>query len=199
MASIVSSVNTRRVEPPRQARAIGVLTLAFNADPVCRWCWPGADQFLEGFPAFARAFGGRAFVDGTAYEIAQGQGAALWLAPGVGPDEAALMAVIEDAMPARLRGAVFSLMEEMDARRPKYEHWYLPLIGVEPTHQGQGLGAQLMRPVLERCDEQALPAYLESTNPRNIPFYERLGFRRVRAIQVADSPPLTTMLREPCK
>jgi ribosomal protein S18 acetylase RimI-like enzyme len=72
----------------------------------------------------------------------------------------------------------------------------LPLIGVEPIHQGRGLGNALMENVLKRCDEERLPAYLESTNPRNIPFYERLGFRRVGAIQVGTSPVVVPMLRE---
>lgn len=197
MASIVSSFQTKRVEFRHQSRAIGALTLAFSSDPVCRWCWPGAGDFLEGFPAFVRAFGGRAFIDGTAYEISQGLGAALWLAPGVGPDEAKLMTVVQDTVSSRLRDPLLCMMEEMGESHPTYDHWYLPLIGVEPTHQGQGLGAQLLQPMLQRCDEEQLPAYLESTNPRNIPFYERLGFRRVGAIQVADSPVITTMLREP--
>jgi hypothetical protein len=42
-----------------------------------------------------------------------------------------------------------------------------------------------------------LPAYLESTNPRNIPFYESLGFCPVGIIQSGTSPEIVPMLREP--
>lgn len=63
--------------------------------------------------------------------------------------------------------------------------------------QNRGLGEALMRPMLERCDESNMPAYLESTNPRNEPFYERLGFRRVGRLQVDACPPIVPMLRLP--
>jgi GNAT superfamily N-acetyltransferase len=178
------------------ARAVGVLTLAFSSDPICRWCWPGAREYLEGFPAFVRAFGGRAFASGGAYQTGDFAGAALWLPPGVEPEDAELGAVIENTTAPALRDSLYSLMEQMGEHHPNGAHWYLPLIGVEPIHQSRGLGNTLMETVLKRCDEERLPAYLESTNPRNIPFYERLGFRRVGAIQVGNSPVVVPMLRE---
>ena len=49
-----------------------------------------------------------------------------------------------------------------------------------PSRQGQGLGAMVIAPVLERCDAEGVRAYLDSTNPRNRPFYRRLGFVRLR-------------------
>ena len=48
---------------------------------------------------------------------------------------------------------------------------------------------------LERCDRNRLPAYLESTNPRNIPMYRRFGFEILGTIQVGSSPPMVPMLR----
>jgi ribosomal protein S18 acetylase RimI-like enzyme len=63
--------------------------------------------------------------------------------------------------------------------------------------QSRGLGAQLLRPMLKRCDNERLPAYLESTNPRNVPFYESLGFRKIGIIQAGTSPQVVPMLREP--
>ena len=56
-------------------------------------------------------------------------------------------------------------------------HWYLPLIGVDPFHQRKGYGSALLRHVLRLCDRDGTPAYLESTNPANVPLYERHGFR----------------------
>jgi GNAT superfamily N-acetyltransferase len=196
MQSIDTPFEATRVSAGGQAKAIGALTLAFASDPMCRWCWPRADDFLKGFPAFTRAFGGRAFVTGSAYQIAGGAGAALWLPPDVEPDEAGVTAVIQDTVPAGLRESLYSVMEQMGRHHPIVPHWYLPLIGVEPVHQGLGLGYALMQPILQRCDAEGLPAYLESTNPRNIPFYERLRFRRVGVIRAGTSPAIVPMVRE---
>jgi hypothetical protein len=55
----------------------------------------------------------------------------------------------------------------------------------------------LLRPILERCENERLPAYLESTNPRNVPFYGSMGFRRVGMIQAGTSPEIVPRLREP--
>jgi ribosomal protein S18 acetylase RimI-like enzyme len=71
----------------------------------------------------------------------------------------------------------------------------LPLIGVDPAHQGKGLGDALMLHALEQCDRDKLPAYLESTSPRNISLYRRQGFEPLGAIQVGSSPTLVPMLR----
>ena len=59
----------------------------------------------------------------------------------------------------------------------------------------EGQGDALMSYALERCDRDRMPAYLESSNPRNIPFYERHGFERLGEIQVGSSPTLVPMLR----
>ena len=74
-------------------------------------------------------------------------------------------------------------------------HWYLPLIGVDPARQGKGYGAALMRHALAACDRDGMPAYLESTNPRNVPLYERHGFALLGTIQAGSSPPIFPMLR----
>ena len=85
----------------------------------------------------------------------------------------------------------------MGQYHPQTPHWYLPFVGVEPMQQCRGLGARLLGPILERCNHERLPAYLESTNPRNVPFYESLGFRGIGMIQSGTSPKIVPMLREP--
>jgi len=178
---------------PASREAIAALTAAFRADPVVRWLYPEETEYDAHFPRFAEAFGGNAFTCGTAFF--QEGAAALWLPPGAGPDENALVEVlVETVSPTRL-DAVFAQLEQMGRAHPAEPHWYLPLIGVEPERRGAGLGGALMREVLARCDHDGLPAYLESTNPRNIPFYERLGFRVAGVIQVADAPAIIPMRR----
>ena len=180
-------------------RAIATLTLAFSGDPAARWSWPDPDVFLATFPAFALALGGAAFAAGGAYADADFRGAALWLPPGAEVDEPALERVFSRSLPAERLGATFDLFGRMAELHPKQAHWHLPLIGVDPAAQGRKLGEQLLAPALARCDAEGVLAYLESSNPRNIPFYERLGFRAQSALQVGDSPTITPMLREPSR
>jgi ribosomal protein S18 acetylase RimI-like enzyme len=178
-------------------RCLPVLTLAFCSDPPCRWVWPDPQQYLEAFPRFARAFGGAAIVHGTAYYYDGFSGATLWLPPGIGPDEESLARVIQDTVADELKGAMFSMFEQMGTFHPRGTHWHLPLIGVDPAHQGKGIGSALLSHVLRMCDGQKVSAYLEATSPRNIPLYERHGFEALGRIQVADSPTIVPMLRKP--
>ncbi|HEX2258029.1 MAG TPA: GNAT family N-acetyltransferase [Afifellaceae bacterium] len=183
------------IRPDAAERVYATLTLAFAADPPCRWMFPDPAQYLRDFPAFARAFGGAALAAGTAR--ASDGAAALWLAPGAEPDEEALVAVVEERVEDRLRSEAFAVFAEMGRLHPQEPHWYLPLIGVEPALQGRGLGAALIRPVLEQCDAAGLPAYLEASSPRNRPLYERLGFERGATIAGGGCPPIAAMLRRP--
>ena len=99
--------------------------------------------------------------------------------------------------PEQRLDAAFSVFEKMGSFHPGEPHWYLPLIGVDPSQQGRGYGSQLMKHALERCDREKTIAYLESSNPRNLSLYIRCGFELVGTIQLADSPPLFPMVRKP--
>lgn len=186
-----------RVHVHREANAIATLTLAFASDPANRWCWPATGDYLAAFPQFVRALGGRAFATGNAFEIADDAGVALWLPPDAEPDEAELIDIIQRTVHASRRNDLFEMIRQMAQYHPREPHWYLPLVGVEPQHQCRGLGALLLRPILRHCDDERLPAYLESTNPRNIAFYESLGFTSMGIIQAGTSPEIVPMLREP--
>jgi ribosomal protein S18 acetylase RimI-like enzyme len=187
----------RTAEPADAEACIGVLTRAFAKDPPCRWGWPEADRFQQAFPRFARAFAGRAFARGTAYYCAGHSGVALWLPPGEAPDLEALERLVDETVPDRVKGALFSMFEQMGAYHPAEAHWHLPLIGVDPACQGQGVGSALLAHALERCDEEHVLAYLEATSPLNRRLYERHGFAALGRVQVADSPPVVPMLRRP--
>jgi ribosomal protein S18 acetylase RimI-like enzyme len=100
-------------------------------------------------------------------------------------------------MPKALMADGWRVSERMARHHPSEPHWYLPLIGVVPAHRGKGVGDALMRHALAACDRDGLPAYLESTNPRNITLYERHGFERIASIQSGSSPIIVPMLRKP--
>jgi ribosomal protein S18 acetylase RimI-like enzyme len=187
------------VEPATAADAAAVfdvLTEAFSDDPMTRWTWPEASLFRATFPGFAKAFGGVAFDHGSAYRVGY-IGSALWLPPGVHPDEAELDRIMAVTMPQTLKADGARIMEQMASHHPSEPHWYLPLIGVVPAHRGKGLGGALLSHALTACDRDGTLAYLESTNPRNIPLYERHGFERLAGIQSGSSPTVVPMLRKP--
>ena len=86
----------------------------------------------------------------------------------------------------------------LNAKHPKDPHYYLFAIGVRPGNQGKGIGKSLMRPVLDRCDAEGMPAYLESSSLENVPIYRSMGFEVTGDLQVrADAPVLYGMWRAP--
>jgi len=129
-------------------------------------------------------------------------GAAVWAAPGRWevPVGAALREL--PAMPRvfgwRLPLATRALVQLVRRHPRRPEHWYLHYLGVVPERQGRGLGGMLMRPVLERCDRERLPAYLESSTERNRALYERNGFVLTDTFNMPGRGPLVRqMWREP--
>jgi len=189
-------IPTVTVTPESDAeQAVAVIVLAFSTDPAARWTFPDPHQYLAHFPAIVRAFGGKAFAHGTGHHASGFAGAALWLPPGIQPDEETLGAVLRRSVPAGRQAAVSAVLEQMGRHHPREPHWYLPLIGVDPVHQRKGLGSALLEHALRQCDRDHTPAYLESSNPANIPLYERHGFQVRATIQMGSSPPIFPMLR----
>lgn len=193
----MGSPHVRVMTSADEDAAAQTVVLAFAADPMARWTWPNARRYLEAMPRMVRAFGSKAFESGTAYCTDDYGATALWLPPGVQSDEEGLGAVIESTVARARRPETDAVFEQMAAFHPTAPHWYLPLIGTDPAHQGKGLGDALMAYALEQCDRDHAPAYLESSNPRNIPFYRRHGFEVMGEIQVGSSPTLVPMLRPP--
>jgi GNAT superfamily N-acetyltransferase len=93
--------------------------------------------------------------------------------------------------------ANLGVLTEMEKAHPQEPHYYLEFVGVDPAHQGKGFGAQILQPMLDRCDREGLPAYLESSNEANLAFYHRLGFDRRQTLQLKVGPTLFTMWRNP--
>ena len=122
-----------------QTSIAALLALAFSADPAVRWTWSDPQQLLTHFPAFVNAFAGAAFTSGSAYYVDGYAGAALWLPPGVRPDEEALNVLLQRSASEQTLSDLFAVFEQMRGYHPSEPHWYLPLIGVDPFQQGKGL------------------------------------------------------------
>jgi ribosomal protein S18 acetylase RimI-like enzyme len=106
------------------------------------------------------------------------------------PQTAALGRRLQRALRTQLQ------IESLHPKSPK--HWYLGYLGARRANQGQGLGSQLLREVLTKADADGVPAYLESSNERNVPLYERHGFKVVDETRaLGKGPKIYLMWRDP--
>jgi GNAT superfamily N-acetyltransferase len=178
-------------------RLKAVLAEAFFEDPILGWLIPNDTKRrarLRRF--FAIELRHIALPRGRVWTTSDLAGAALSLPPGAW--RVPLRATL-------LEGASFGvhlsnaarLGAEMERRHMREAHYYVRDIGVLPDMQGRGLGSALLRPTLERCDQEGLPAYLEASTERNAALYERLGFQLTDELRIGGSPPLRLMQRPP--
>jgi ribosomal protein S18 acetylase RimI-like enzyme len=192
---VTREVEVRTVEPGEAESAVAVQVMAFASDPVIRWLFPEPQAYLGNFAKFAVAFGGRALENDSAHVANDFGGAAFWLPPGVYTDADAVEEVLSEALQKRVRSSASAMLEEMDKYHIQEPHWYLPMIGVDPAHQGEGIGSALLRHALAQVDEKGLPAYLEASSPANVPLYQRHGFEVLGEIRAGEAPPFFPMHR----
>ncbi|MFN6944639.1 MAG: GNAT family N-acetyltransferase [Cytophagaceae bacterium] len=189
----------KTAEESSKEMVMATLTLAFSADPFNRWVFKDSETYLQLFPKFAYAFGGRALSHSSAFHTEGYAGVSLWLPPKVEPDMETLVGLAETHIREEIKEDAFSFFEQMDRAHPKEPCWYLPLLGVDPFRQNEGQGSKLLRHALHMIDQEGMPAYLESSNPRNIPLYERFGFQVSGELKSGNSPSMYPMFRKPQK
>ena len=168
----MSPVTIQPVATDGRPRVIATLVSAFVADPVERWLYPEPSAYLTQFPAFVAAFGGAAFESHTVWSVDDFAAVAMWLVPGAEADGEAIVSVLSESVSPDKHADTFAVLEQLDAVHPEDPHWYLPWLGVDCARQGAGLGADLLRQCLVRVDADHSPAFLETPNPRTVPFYE---------------------------
>ena len=150
----------RSAEPDEASKGVACIVAAFMTDPLARFSWPDPESYLENMPRLAVEYGREGFKRGTAYLTPDFSGAALWLPPGVDPDGEALEALIRDTTPPEHIDDLLRALEKMDSFHPQEDHWYLPLIGVDPFARGRGLSwpANVERASAERWDHRGQSA-----------------------------------------
>jgi len=183
-----------------------VLGRAFHDDPLMTFVFPDDDQRFRELPWFMSVAvrigmrGGRVHTDDRV------AGCAVWLPPGATDvdDAAAAAAGIGDAerrwgaAAFRRFGVTMEHLGEFHHRLMPEPHWYLMLLGVDPPYQGQGVGGELMQPILAEADRDPRPSYLETQKARNVPFYRRHGFEVVAETDApGGGPHLWLMARSP--
>lgn len=192
-----SSFETRTATRDEMPQAVASIVAAFVADPLARFLWPSARDYLRAMPSLVREYATGSFEHQTAFVSSEFGGAALWLPPDINPNAVALDQLFRRTVkPERLDDAR-TAFEKMEAWRPDEPHWYLTFVGVDPNMQSKGVGHALMSYSAARCDQEGVLAYLESTNPRNVSLYERHGFELIGEIQVGEAPLIAPMLRRP--
>jgi len=190
-------IEPRKAEVSERNTVLNTLMLAFSGDPCMRFMLDTPDSFLGGFPTFANAMGGAALEHGSAWLADGGGAAALWLPPGVTSDRDTMLGVLGERVNPEKLPTLGEVGEAIAAYHPEAPHWYLAMIGVDPARQGQGLGSAILKASVRRCDEDGVIAYLESSNPKNVPLYERYGFEVMGFVQPGDFPGLYPMIRHP--
>jgi ribosomal protein S18 acetylase RimI-like enzyme len=128
------------------------------------------------------------------------EGATVWASPGAWETPATeILRSAPNLLRSFGRRTVQNLkvLSVLEAHHPKEPHWYLEFIGTDPAHQGKGVGTALLQPMVDRFDEQGLPAYLESSKQANVPFYGRFGFEVTKRIELPGGAPEWLMWRDP--
>ncbi|MFG2298742.1 GNAT family N-acetyltransferase [Streptomyces sp. NPDC048603] len=190
----------RRAGPSDRDAVARLLDETFRNDPVSTWVFPDPEHRRAVHGAFLGVFVDVALEEGRIDYAVDGSCAALWLRVPAGEPEG------EDEVPARMRAAADPGNERCElvgrltgAVHPTHEeHEYLLMIAVDAERQGEGLGTELMRPVLERCDRDGVAAYLEASSERSMRLYERLGWVFTgTAVRLPDGPEMWPMWRKP--
>jgi len=178
------------------------LVAAFMDDPVTTWASPRLDLRPRVLRHFFDALLAAKIPQGFVHCDPDRSGAALWAPPGgwrmTTRQE---LRIVGSFSNPRLwpRGPLVGWGLHGVERRhpPEPPHFYLATLGVSPEAQGQGLGSRLLKPVLDLCDAEGVPAYLESSKQSNIAFYARHGFRVTGEIRLPRGPTMYPMWREP--
>lgn len=70
-------------------------------------------------------------------------------------------------------------------QHPKEPFAYLWFIGVNPSKQGRGIGSAFIQEVIDKCEKDQRPIYLETSMERNLPFYQKFGFEIFKSLDLS--------------
>lgn len=185
-----------------QAAIAQAMAEAFWDDPVQEFLLPNPkDRHRRLQRLFAVLFRGHYFPVGSVWTTPERSGAAWWAPPGRATLPPA--AVLRHSVPmlrslGRYTPRALKILGAIEKAHPKERHWYLGILGTRPADQGKGIGSALLAPILRTCDEEGIPAYLESSKYSNLAFYRRHGFEVTGEIALpGGGPPVWPMWRDP--
>jgi ribosomal protein S18 acetylase RimI-like enzyme len=185
-------------------KATCVFKRSFTNDPIMNYIYP-VDKMSDKLSTTYFGFTVRYYWEyGAILKPKNLEGISIWVPPR--KLKIKISGVLKSRLymiPVRLGREAFGrlnvIMEQSKKYHIKYApgpHYYLMVLAVDPDHQSKGFGSALMRPVLQKADEEGLPCYLEASNERVIPLYQRHGFKVMEEIKIPDGPSLWAMRRE---
>lgn len=179
-------------------RLTATLAAAFENDPLWTWAFPGADK-LDAWWGFLIQ---SALRYPSVWIAGDCEAVSVWIPPGASELTDAEQERVEPLLRELLGSRapqVIQLLERFEESHPTgTPHYYLSLFGTHPAHRGHGIGMRLLAKNLGRIDDEAMPAYLESSNPANDRRYECVGFERLGSFSTPDgSHSVSMMWREP--
>jgi GNAT superfamily N-acetyltransferase len=184
---------------------VATLAEAFATDPLLAFLFEDPARRPSLLAAFFanRLAGGRGFDEVVVPADADGGRtcAAVWVPPSgpdePGPDFAAVgagnMALLGEEWAVERLAPLAPLMEA----HPVTPHWYLAFVGTVASARGRGLASACISEVTRRCDATGHGAYLESSDPANVPLYERHGFSVTSEVTIPGGPTVPLMWRDP--
>jgi GNAT superfamily N-acetyltransferase len=95
------------------------------------------------------------------------------------------------------------LFVRVERAHPRTPHRHLPVIGIDPAQQRQGIGGRLMAEFVRGCDEAGLDGYLETVayadpgRPSHQKLYEHFGFVVEKQLPMVEEWSMITMRRPP--
>ena len=176
-----------------QSIAVNVLLLAFSSDPFQRYLMPDPTIYFENSTIWFNNAVSQSISIEALLGTEDHSGVAVWFPPEHVVQFEALEETYKD-FPISIQKDIFLYFGEFEANKPK-DAWYLEYLGVDPKSHSLGLGSLILKNSLSKIDALHQPAYLESSNPRNMSLYERHGFETVNKFQFGDGPPIHTMFR----
>ncbi|MER8188663.1 GNAT family N-acetyltransferase [Kitasatospora sp. NPDC094015] len=189
-----------RVAGPEDIDAVvATMTTAFFEDPLWGPAFPDPDRRAEQAAVLWRLYVTSALRYPWLLVTPGVESAASWIPPGgtelTAAEDDGLEALLTEAAGAAVAGPIMRICEQLEAAHPTEPHFYLSLLATHDMHRGKGLGMGLLAESLARIDALGAPAYLESSNPANLPRYQRAGFEPRERLTTAGGPVVTTMWR----
>jgi GNAT superfamily N-acetyltransferase len=181
-----------------------VLARAFFTDPVMNYMLPDDKARTKALRPMFTTLTKNHFLSRGGSEVASRSGqigaATLWDPPGQRKstrwEELRMMPTLAWHFHSRAEQTK-TLGKLMEEAHPEEPHWYLMVIGSDPSVRGAGFGQALMHSRLDRCDGERAPAYLEASNVDLVPYYQRFGFDQIGEIRIPDGPTMIPMWRSP--
>ena len=199
----MSGIPVRKVKRRDIPQLSEILALAFNNDPAMKWATREDEKRFDILKEFYTYCIEDDFKYGEETTTEDLQACAVWVPPQAIEEKISLFYTL-GMLPRYIHWCgidklnrwlkYYQLCEE---KRPNTPHFYLDFIGVHPGKQGQGYASALLSHTLTRLDAEGKPAYLESSNPRNNPLYQRNGFKITDEIHLPNGPTLWCMWRNP--